>query len=126
MIQELADGLKDVILETPDSALGNPPERVYTDLACRLVIRLAGKIVILPHTEVGAVEDGKADAACRILDIFTEWLRENPSSKLVAGYSGGRFEIAIDNRHVFLGESLQDAYGQAATTIGLDREGEGR
>src|SRR6185369_7578100 len=79
MIRELAAGLRDVIENTDTAYLEKDPEEAFIDLACRLVFRVREKITVTP---VPSAEERTrirhADAAARIFDIFTEWMRANP------------------------------------------------
>lgn len=123
-VRELATGLRDIILETPDAYLKENPEDAYVDLACRLIFRLAGKLAILPAEQIATahVRDGQARAAVRTLDILSKWLRAHPK----CGYgteigASGKIELTMkvagETRGFFQGESVQDAYAQAAQVV---------
>ena len=116
LTRELAAALRDVIQETPDSVATESPQDVYEDLAARLVIRLSKRAL-----EVAPVHYG---AAARIFDIFTKWLTGDPKRAYVTRVNGSEFEFAAVTpgglRELFRGESIQDAYGQAAQTIQLN------
>lgn len=123
-VRELAAGLRDAIRETPDSYLKENPEDAYVDLACRVLFRLAGKLTILPTDQITVLRArySRSDAALRILDIFTRWLREHPECtySTTIGASGKvelTFKTRDEVRAFFRGESVQDAYAQAAQTI---------
>jgi hypothetical protein len=135
-VSVLAEALCAVIAETPDEDFKNDPKEVYVDLACRLVIRLAGKLTIVPAGELKQTCDADA-AAARSLKIIDEWLKTKQRRQAhieteIDGTIGLRlFDAAAfdynplytDYRPFFTyyhrGESLQDAFGQAATTIAL-------
>ena len=116
LTQELAEALRDVIVETPDSDVVDSPQDFYEDLAARLVIRLSKRAVTVAPVH--------CVAAARIFDIFTKWLTEDPKRAYVTRTNGSKFEVATVTpeglRELFRGESVQDAYGQAAQTIELN------
>ena len=116
LTRELAAALRDVIQETPDSVATESPQDVYEDLASRLVIRLSKRAVVVAPVH--------CVAAARIFDIFTKWLTGDPKRAYVTRTNGSKFEVATVTpdglRDLFRGESVQDAYGQAAQTIELN------
>jgi hypothetical protein len=123
-LHALAAGLRDVIQETSDSYLKERPEDAYVDLACRLILRLRETLTILPVAQVAAarIRDGQLEAASRIFDIFTRWMREHPewsyATKICAsGKVELTFKVHHETRAFFQGESIQDAYAQAAQVI---------
>jgi len=65
-------------------------------------------------------------ASDRILDIFTRWLSGHPGRSYRTGLRDGRTEIVLETPglfpRTFRGQSVQDAYAQAAQTICLDEE----
>jgi hypothetical protein len=114
----LAAGLRDVIHDTPIDP--GEPKDAFTDLAARLVFRLArGGLTIVP----AAPNPGYAEAASRIFAILTRWLREDPErSYSTAVTPSGLFEVRLITPHetrVFGGKTVQDAYAQAAQTLVL-------
>lgn len=127
-MRELAECMRDAIWDTPDaSRLEDSPEDVYHDLACRLILRLARKQLTLTSVVPPAdqIETELAKGAKRILGIFTEWLKAHPERHFVTGVDqSGRFEIILRSSGqtcgYFRGESVQDAYGQAAQTISFN------
>lgn len=52
LMRDLALGLRDVLVETPDSCFKDDPEDVFHDLAHRLVLRLSGTLTIQPKSVV--------------------------------------------------------------------------
>lgn len=117
--QELASALRDVIQETPESSVEDAPEAVYEDLASRLILRLSKRLLTVApvhHT-----------AAARIFDIFTRWMKTDPSRVyLTRTDDGSKFELLTMSpkglHELFRGESIQDAYAQAAQAIHLNEE----
>ena len=123
-LHALADGLRDVIQETSESYLRESPENAYTDLACRLLLRLRETLTILPVTQVATarIRDGQLKAAARIFDIFTRWMLEHPEYSYSTDVgASGKFELTFKKsgttQAFFQGESIQDAYAQAAQVI---------
>lgn len=126
-IRELAAGLRDVIRETDESYLEKSPEEAYEDLAARLVLRLSKSLTIqsVAQTIVTRTRLEQAEAAQRILDIFTRWMHEHPECHYVTGLgSKGQFELTVrssgETKAYFQGGSIQDAYAQAAQTINFN------
>jgi len=124
MIRELAAGLRDVIENTDTAYLEKDPEEAFIDLACRLVFRVREKITVTP---VPSAEERTrirhADAAARIFDIFTEWMRANPEGAYVRLSASSKFQTAIrtpEGTRVFFGETAQDAAAQAAQTLSYE------
>lgn len=70
------------------------------------------------------IQRNQEAAAWRALDILTQWQRENPWSFYKTEYVGkGKFKLTIQNNITevaFYGETIQDAYAQAASTISLN------
>ncbi|HZL96718.1 MAG TPA: hypothetical protein VFB99_23890 [Vicinamibacterales bacterium] len=124
VIGKLAASLRDTILETSESYLKEDPKDTYVDLACRLVTRLSqdGLTVMPVPSSERRIQASQAEGAVRIFDILTRWLREqrnvacetsvDPDGKYQFVVRGGQKVLAF-----FRGESVQDAYAQAAQTI---------
>jgi hypothetical protein len=51
IIDDLAEALRDVIQDTPDSELEKDPKEAYAGLACRLIVRLSGSVTLMPKLE---------------------------------------------------------------------------
>lgn len=124
MAQELAVGLREVIRDTPLSALAEEPETAYTELACRLIFRLSETLTILPAEYVAArnVRDGQAEAAFRIFNIFTKWLREHQEYEYSVKFgNSSKFELTATRhgevRGFFTGETVQEVSAQAAQVV---------
>lgn len=125
MMRVLAECVRDAIWDTPSEGLEDAPEEVYTDLACRLILRLSRQnltLVTVDRAETDRIESEIARGAKRILGIFTRWLTAHPERHFVTGVDqSGKFEIILRSSGqtcgYFQGESAQDAYGQAAQTI---------
>lgn len=72
--------------------------------------------------ETRSIDQGASD---RIFAIFTRWLSDHPEASYRTGMRDGRFELTMlvqGGTHIFRGQSVQDAYAQAAQTICLDEE----
>lgn len=126
-IRELAAGLRDVISETDDDYLEKSPNEAFEDMAARLVLRLSKSLTILSVAQAKVLETrvAQAEAAQRILDIFTRWMHEHPECHYVTGLgSKGQFELTVrssgETKAYFQGGSIQDAYAQAAQTINFN------
>lgn len=74
-----------------------------------------------------------ADAAVRIFDTLTQWLKADPHGSYFTRMNGsGRVELVLNEigrgvtaeraAHTFYGETIQDAYAQAAQAIQFERE----
>jgi hypothetical protein len=114
----LAEGLRDVIRDTPTDP--GEPEDAHTDLATRLVFRLArGGLTIVPAVPSA----GYVEAASRIFVILTRWLSADPERSYATSVTpSGLFEVRLITPHetrVFGGKTVQDAYAQAAQTLVL-------
>lgn len=125
MTRELSAGLRDTIQETDISFLKREPEEAFIDLACRLIFRLRATLTIVP---VPGPEERmrvtQAEAATRIFNIFTHWMLKNPGCSFATRISPtGKFQIVVktpQSTRLFFGETVQDAYAQAAQTICFD------
>jgi len=123
MINELALGLRDTIQAIPMSAFEADSEKAFMELARRLVTRLQKTIAIVPApTKKEKRRLAEAEAAARIFDIFTKWMRANKHRTYTVRIShAGRFQVSVESApaltEVFFGESAQDAQAQAAQTI---------
>jgi hypothetical protein len=134
IIDELAGALRDVIQGTPDAALEQKPEDAYTDLACRLVFRLAAKYTIAPVGEPvvpsrermvrRVAERNIAKAAQRTLETLSRWMAAHPRSSFLTEIdSVGKFTLIVAapvGMNLFSGTSIQDAYAQAASAINMN------
>ena len=122
MIRDLAAGLRDVIRGASDEYVKEDPENAFIDLACTLMLRLRGKLTVVPTSHVHLEH---AEAAMRILDILTRWMKANPGCSYTTKISEtGTFQIVVNTSNgpkLFFGENLQDAYAQAAQTINFSR-----
>jgi hypothetical protein len=128
-IRELAAGLRDVIAETDEGYLERSPAEAVEDMAARLLLRLSKSLTVLSLSQAAAlrIRAERAEAAERILTILTGWLNEHPERHCVTGFDPlckNKFEIIMresgETRAFFQGVSVQDAYGQAAQTIGIN------
>jgi hypothetical protein len=67
------------------------------------------------------IRTDQANAAKRILSILTDWMRHNPECSCTTKIgASGRFQVILttpENTESFFGQSIQDAYAQAAQTI---------
>lgn len=129
VIQELAAALRDVIAETDESYLKKDPEDAYTDLACRLVFKMRSITVVpvrsKPLDAETRIQRSYANGALRIFEILSRWLKEHPRALETGVNDKGRFEVTLTElvangyevKGFFQGESVQDAYAQAAQTL---------
>lgn len=142
IIDELAHALHDVIVESDETYLKANPEEAFVDLACRLIFHMK-KITVVPaktprelrETEMRQID---AEATDRIFKALDEWLRARPPGVRTletATNGAGKTEISlsevktinwkhpitgeheIEVKGFFQGESVRDAYAQAAQTI---------
>jgi len=126
-IRELAAGLRDVIAETDEGYLERSPAEAVEDMAARLLLRLSKSLTVLSLAQAAAlrIRAERAEAAERILVILTGWLDGHPERHCITGFDpDGKFYIIMresgTTRAFFQGVSVQDAYGQAAQTIGIN------
>jgi hypothetical protein len=125
-MRELAAGLKDVIEGTDEGELKRDPEATFVDLAFRLILRLQSTALTITTapTRTHQLKLDHDAAAARILDIFTTWMLKNPGCSYHTRVSGsGKFQIVVNtlnSTRLFFGETVQDAYAQAAQTICFD------
>lgn len=121
--QDIAASLRDAISSTDVVALERKPEEEFIDFACRLVLGLQrrGLTVVSIPTREDQIQIAQDKAASRILEILTAWMRKNPGCSFDTRKSvSGKFQIVVKtlkSTELFFGESLQDAYAQAAQTI---------
>ncbi len=125
MTRELAAGLRDVINETDSDALKKDFEETFTDLACRFIFRLqVANLTIVPSTTAERIRIGQAEAATRIFNILTHWMLKNPGCSFTSKISAsGKFQVVVktpQETRLFFGETVQDAYAQAAQTLSFD------
>ena len=124
-MRELAAGLKDVIEGTDEKALREDPEGTFVDLAFRLILRLqstALTIAVAP-TRAHQLKLDHDAASARILDIFTQWMVKHHGSYETRVSPTGKFQIVVktpNSTRLFFGETVQDAYAQAAQTLSFD------
>lgn len=127
MTSELSAGLRDVIQETDIAFLKREPEEAFIDLACRLIFRLRATLTIVPVPgPEERIRIAHTEAATRIFNIFTHWMLKNPGCSFATRISPtGKFQVVVKTpkeTRLFFGETVQDAYAQAAQTIGFDEE----
>jgi hypothetical protein len=125
MTREIAAGLRDVINETDSDALKKDFEETFIDLACRLVFRLqVANLTIVPSNTAERIRIGRAEAATRIFNILTHWMLKNPECSFITKISAtGKFQVVVKTpkeTRLFFGETVQDAYAQAAQTLSFD------
>jgi hypothetical protein len=124
--QDIAASLRDAIASTDASALERNPEEEFIDFACRLVLGLQkrGLTVVVMPTREEQIQLDQEHAAARILEIFTTWMCKNPGCAFDTRKSeSGKFQIILKTNpgvQLFFGESVQDAYAQAAQTINFN------
>ena len=123
VVRELAASLRDAIEQTTPSI--QDPEDTFTDLACRLMFQLRGKLMIVQETDVEERNRAAyADAAQRIFNIFTDWMHAHPKCSYDTRISvTGKFQVVVktpEGVQLFFGENVQDAYAQAAMTLYAD------
>lgn len=139
VINELARALRTVIVETDEAHLRANPSEAYIDLACRLIFQMKAITVVpvkTPEEARGAREDQIRKADYEALEYMFKtldgWLRgRDPGIRTLetAANTVGRVEVTLSEvktlgeqagpevRGFFQGESVRDAYGQAAQTI---------
>ncbi len=124
--RDISASLRDAIAATDAAALEKDPEEEFIDFACRLVLQLQKRgltIVSLPTREE-QIQIAQDKAASRILTILTNWMRANPGCSFDSRISAsGKFQIVLKTNpgvQLFFGESIQDAYAQAAQTINFN------
>jgi hypothetical protein len=121
--RDLAASLRVSITATDQAALAEDPEEAFIDLAGRLVRELhkRGLTVVALPTREEQLNVVMAKAAARSLEIFTEWMRENPGCSYLTRMSvSGKLQVVVKTpagTQLFFGGDIQDAYGQASTTI---------
>jgi hypothetical protein len=125
MVSELAAGVRFAIEGTDERYLKEDPEGAFTDLACRLIRRLGSKLTIVPvPSREEQIRTAQAAAATRIFDIFTRRMLDRPGCSIDTRMSAtGTFQVVVktpSGTKLHFGESLQDAYAQAAQTLSFD------
>lgn len=125
MTGELAAGLKDAIQEIDIDALKRDPEEAFIDLACRLIFRLRASLTVVPvPSREEQIRIAQTEAATRVFNIFTHWMLKNPGCSFATRISPtGKFQVVVKTpkeTRLFFGETVQDAYAQAAQTISFD------
>jgi hypothetical protein len=132
--RDLAASLRDSITATDQKALAEDPEETFIDLASRLVRELhkRGLTVVAMPTREEQLDIVMAHAAARTLKIFTEWMRANPRCSYDTRMSPtGKFQVVVrtpdaatglNATQLFFGGDIQDAYGQASTTIQASKD----
>ncbi len=125
-MRDIAASLRAAISATDSEALKQNHEETFFDFACRFVLRLQARgltIVSLPTREE-QIQIAQDKAASRILTILTNWMRANPGCSFDSRISAsGKFQIVVKtpkSTELFFGESVQDAYAQAAQTINFN------
>lgn len=130
MIREIAAELGSVLRGLDEGHLRESPEDELVDLAARLVLKLNRKaITVTPiPSRAERIRRGEGEAAQRIFEILTAWMNKHPECSFVTekGLSG-KFGIVVRTpgatQAFFQGESIQDAYAQAAQAISFEEEG---
>jgi len=124
--RDISASLRAAIAATDAAALENDPEEEFIDFACRLVLQLQKRgltIVSLPTREE-QIQIAQDKAASRILTILTNWMKANPGCSFDTRKSpSGKFQIVVKtpkSTELFFGESIQDAFAQAAQTINFN------
>lgn len=137
LTSDLALMLRDIISETEEDLNGDAnAETVFRDLARRLILRLGESFALVPldqpewascapiiiKTNTQSAQDRSARRILNLLDI---WLQRNKGAKYTTWVDNiGQCIVSTDVRPgqtvVFKGESVQEAYGQAACVIALD------
>ena len=134
MIGELASELQYVFRNLDEGYLHEHPEDAFINLAARLVLRLKKTTFVPVPSRATMLQRAEGEAALRIFDILTVWLRKHPKMRCVTCFTPeGKFEfMALDTVDgvmpyprtqtfaFFQGESVQDAYAQAAQTIEMN------
>lgn len=128
MTRELAAGLKDAIDEIDLECLKRDPEEAFVDLACRLIFRLRAALTIVPAPNPEErIRVAQSEAATRTFNIFTHWMLKHPGASYDTRMSdSGKFQIVVKTPdacqriRLFFGETVQDAYAQAAQTLSFD------
>ena len=126
--QDIAASLRDAIASTDAAALERDPEEEFIDFACRLVLGLQkrGLTIVSIPTREEQIQIAQDKAASRILEILTNWMRKNPRCSFDTRKSeSGKFQIVVKTpespvSQLFFGESVQDAFAQAAQTINFN------
>lgn len=125
MTGELASGLRDTIQETDIAFLKREPEEAFIDLACRLIFRLRASLTVVPApSPEERVRAAQSEAATRVFNIFTHWMLKHPGCSFATRISpSGKFQVVVktpNETRLFFGETVQDAYAQAAQTLSFD------
>lgn len=125
MTRELAAGLKDAIDEIDLECLKRDPEEAFVDLACRLIFRLRASLTVVPvPSREEQIRIAHIEGAGRVFNIFTHWMLKNPGCSFATRISpSGKFQVVVKTpkeTRLFFGETVQDAYAQAAQTINFD------
>lgn len=124
--RDISASLRDAIAATDAAALEKDPEEEFIDFACRLVLQLQkrGLTIVSIPTREEQIQISQSKAAARILEILTTWMRANPGCSFDTRKSeSGKFQIVVKtpkSTELFFGESVQDAYAQAAQTINFN------
>jgi hypothetical protein len=122
-IRDISAGLRDAIAATDADALEQDPEEMFADFSCRLVLQLQkrGLTIVSIPTREEQNNIAMSKAASRLLEILTTWMKANPGCSFDTRKSNsGKFQIVVKtpkSTELFFGESVQDAYAQAAQTI---------
>jgi hypothetical protein len=124
-MHELAAGLKDTIEATDEAYLKEDPEGAFIDLASRFVLRISATLTVVPTPSLAeTARVGRVEAAGRIFAIFTHWMLKHPEGSIATKISAsGKFQVVVktpQETRLFFGETVQDAYAQAAQTICFD------
>lgn len=128
LTRELAAGLRDVVHDIPDSHFKEDPEEAFIDVAVRLLFRLRATLTVVPvrAAKLERIEQAERDAASRTLGILTKWLKAAPGRSIETRVSAsGKVQVVVktpetESTRLHFGESVQDAYAQAAQTIDFE------
>lgn len=127
MMKELALGLRDTVQAIPIAAFERDLDQAFLDLACRLTYRLRKTLTVAPIPDRKEHERvAQAEAAARIFNIFTKWMKKHPNRSFTVRISpSSKFQVVVSTSGItelFFGESVQDACAQAAQTIDFEKE----
>lgn len=121
LIGELAAALNDAIQGTPEAALEQDAEDVYWSLACRLIVRLAPHVALVPKSAVEA----PAGNAYEQMSVVSAALVHELARHRHAGYSAEVLATAIVDAYVRLRRSRDATSSTADLLRQLADEAEG-
>lgn len=124
MVRELAGSLRDAIDDTDLADLEKNPEDAYIDLACRLILQMREKLTIVPvPSREDQINLENAAAAVRTFDTLTQWMKRDGGSYDTRMSPSGTVQMVMKAptaTKIFFGETVQDAYAQAAQAISFN------